>query len=1014
MSWRPLTLQRAFDAAGRQGNFKAAAAFLQVTPCATHIEVALPESSNCHPTDLIQTSACALLGRLCSHSGIDMTSRRPLTGALLAMLASTAVCAQSVDLVRRGTYASGVTAGSEIVAHDPATQRLFVTNGASNRIDVINVANVDAPVLLRSIDVSALGAINSVAVKNGLVAAAIANSNPTSPGVIAVYSTEGVLRRLISAGALPDHVSFSPDGNYLLSANEGEPSGTFGQPDFVDPRGTITLVDLRNGLDKAPITQIDFTAFDGRENELRARGVRIFPARSASRDFEPEYIAVSPDSTRAFVTLQENNSMAVLNLATATVLDIVPAGLKDHGRLMPTVETANFPELPVLGTTPAMQDIRLGGFSGLWYEGLDGTGRLRFVTVPDRGPNGEPTNVDADPALERPFALPTYQPRVVRFTYDPVSKAIELGAQTLLTKSNGDPMTGLPNIPVIDEEPVDLFGAPLAYDPLGADLEGLVVTPDGDMWMVDEYRPAIYRFNSTGVLQARYVPAGTAQLGGQTVGTFGSETLPAEYSTRRANRGFEGMAFDPVAGVLYAFIQTPLANPNLAASNASKVIRMLGINPSTGAVVSEYVYPIDKAPFREQNTDKIGDAVYAGNGRFNIVERDDSTQRSGKKMLFEFTLIGATNLRAVGAPALLPGLTLEQHSLDQLAQAGIKVISKIKVANLPSLGYFEGDKLEGLAVLENGDLALLNDNDFGIAPMPLPSPPNGSIPLDVDPTPIQLGLVRFSLPSGLDASDRDGPSNGPLVNIANWPIYGMHMPDSIASFSAGGLSFYVSAGEGDDRGEVARIGSSAITLDTQVFPNATALRGNAQLGRLNASTIDGNLDNDAQFERLQVLGSRSMIIWDQFGNLVYDSGDTLEQVTAVPGRFNSDNAENQSTDTRSDNKGPEPEAIAVGTTPEGRTYAFVGLERIGGVAVFDVTNPYATRFMRYVNNRDFSVVVDLQTNPGGAGDLGPEGITFIAAADSPTGSPMIAVANEISGTTTLYSVVERLFQNGFE
>ena len=152
----------------------------------------------------------------------------------------------------------------------------------------------------------------------------------------------------------------------------------------------------------------------------------------------------------------------------------------------------------------------------------------------------------------------------------------------------------------------------------------------------------------------------------------------------------------------------------------------------------------------------------------------------------------------------------------------------------------------------------------------------------------------------------------------------------------------------------------------------------------------------------------------EFGNLVYDSGDILERVTSTVGRFNSDNSENQSVDLRSDNKGPEPEAIAVGSTPEGRTYAFVGLERVGGVAVFDVTNPYATTFKTYVNNRDFSVVVNLTVDPDAAGDLGPEGITFISAANSQTAAPMIAVANEISGTTTLFSVVEILFKNGFE
>ena len=949
----------------------------------------------------------------------SQTRSKPVQAfALVAMVLAlpSAVYANSVELVRRGSFASNVTAGSEIVAHDPVSQRMFVTNGATNRIDVIGISDVDAPVLISSIDIAAFGGfVNSVAVKNGLVAAAISNTSPTTPGVVAVFTTSGVLRRIFSAGVLPDHVSFSPNGNFLLSANEGEATGTFGQPSFVDPRGSITLIDLSAGLDKAVATQIDFTAFDGRENELRARGVRIFPNRPASRDFEPEYIAVAPDSTRAFVTLQESNAFAVLDLSTRSVVDIVPAGLKDHSRGLPTVVTANFPELPILGMTPANQTLRLGGFSGLWFEGIEGpTGRLRFATVPDRGPNGEPSNVDADPALERPFALPNYQPRVVRFTYDAQTREIALAGQLLLTRADSSPMTGLPNIPVIDEEPVNLFGAPLPYDPLGADLEGLVITPNGDHWMVDEYRPAIYQFNSAGVLQARYVPIGTAALAGAQPGTYGTETLPAEYSSRRANRGFEGMALDRDAGILYAFIQTPLANPNLAASAASKVIRMLGINLSTGAVVSEYVYPMDKVPFREQNTDKIGDAAYAGNGVFNIIERDDSVLRSGKKMLFQFNLLGATNLRAAGTPPLLPGLTLEQHSLDQLAQAGIRPVQKIKVANLPSLGYFEADKLEGMAVLGNGQLALLNDNDFGIASIPLPSPPNGSVPLDADPTPIQLGIVSFSQASGLDASDRDGPANGALVNILNWPVYGMHMPDSIASFAANGLNFYASAGEGDDRGEVARIGSTGIALDAQAFPNAVALRANAQLGRLNASTIDGNLDGDAELERLQILGSRSFIIWDQFGNLVYDSGDILERVTSVPGMFNSDNDANQSFDTRSDNKGPEPEAIAIGKSPDGRTYAFVGLERIGGVAVFDVTDPYATRYLNYVNNRDFTTVVNLVTNPGAAGDLGPEGIAFIAAADSPTGGALIAVANEISGTTTLFGVVEVLFKSGFE
>jgi len=933
-----------------------------------------------------------------------------LSAAILAALLplATIAAAEPIALRQHGTYRSGVTAGAEIVAYDGATKRLFVTNGATDHIDVLDVADADAPTLAFSIDVSPYGgSLTSVAVRNGLLAAALPAADGTQAGVIALFDSAGQHLRTFTAGVLPDHVSFSPDGRYLMSANEGEPV------DAIDPPGSVTIVDLGAGVAQATATTVGFEAFDGREAELRAKGVRVFPGRAAGLDLEPEYIATAPDGGVAFVSLQEANAFAVVDLAKAEVLDIVAAGLKDHGRGLPRVETYDFPQLPVLGTTPAGQTIRLGGFSGLWFEGVDASsGLMKFVTVPDRGPNGEPTDVDGDGVLERPFVLPGYQPRIVRFTFDPATGAIALGEQLMLFQADGvTPMTGLPNIGGgVDEEPVDLNGQPLPLDPLGADIEGLVVAPDGSYWMVDEYRPAIYHFGADGHLIDRLVPAGTAAIGGQPVGHYGRETLPPEYVRRRPNRGFEGMALDTDAGVLYAFIQTPLANPNTAASNASKVIRMLGIEPASGEVVAEYVYLIDKTDFREQNTDKIGDAAYLGGGRFAIVERDDSVERSGKKMLFEFTLTGATNLRAAGAPMLLPGKTLEQHSPDDLAAAGIRAVSKLKVANLPSLGYHLGDKLEGLAALPDGRLALINDNDFGVAPQPLPLPPDGSVPLDAEPTPIQLGLVSFDRPSGLDASDRDGPA----IDIRQWPVYGMHMADSIAAFSAGGSTFYASAGEGDDRGEVARI--SGLDLDPVAFPDAAALQANGQLGRLNASTIDGDLDGDGDFDRLQILGSRSMAIWDQYGNLVFDSGDLLEQVTAArhPADFNADNEANQSFDTRSDNKGPEPEALAVGTLPNGRTYAFVGLERIGGIAVFDVTDPYATTFAGYVNNRDFGVVVDLDAAPDAAGDLGPEGIVFIAAADSPTGEAMIAVANEISGTTTLYSVSQVLFRDGFD
>ncbi|MEW8395898.1 MAG: hypothetical protein AB2707_07025, partial [Candidatus Thiodiazotropha sp.] len=143
------------------------------------------------------------------------------------------------------------------------------------------------------------------------------------------------------------------------------------------------------------------------------------------------------------------------------------------------------------------------------------------------------------------------------------------------------------------------------------------------------------------------------------------------------------------------------------------------------------------------------------------------------------------------------------------------------------------------------------------------------------------------------------------------------------------------------------------------------------------------------------------------GKLVYDSGADFERITAalLPDDFNSNNDENDSADSRSDDKGPEPEGVTVGKI-EDRTFAFVGLERVGGIMVYDITNPHRVRFVQYLNNRDFTVDAQLpddSTNPL-VGDLGPEGIAFISEDDSPVESPLLVVGNEVSGTTTIYAI----------
>lgn len=260
-----------------------------------------------------------------------------------------------------------------------------------------------------------------------------------------------------------------------------------------------------------------------------------------------------------------------------------------------------------------------------------------------------------------------------------------------------------------------------------------------------------------------------------------------------------------------------------------------------------------------------------------------------------------------------------------------------------------------------------------------------------------------------DASDRDG-----RIDIRNWPVKGIYQPDAIAAYSFNGKNYYVTANEGDDRNdfitgeETKRLGHASIVLDPEIFPNAAALKDNAALGRLTITTFGAKkkegtselMGRDGTLQEILVLGGRSFSIWDDSGAQVYDSGSDFERITAKanPQFFNASN-DNNNFDDRSDNKGPEPEGVALGKIG-GRTFAFIGLERVGGVIVYDVSNPRSARFVQYINTRDFTKAA----NTDDAGELGPEGVAFIPASGSPNAKPMLAVGSEVSGTTSLFQI----------
>ena len=267
---------------------------------------------------------------------------------------------------------------------------------------------------------------------------------------------------------------------------------------------------------------------------------------------------------------------------------------------------------------------------------------------------------------------------------------------------------------------------------------------------------------------------------------------------------------------------------------------------------------------------------------------------------------------------------------------------------------------------------------------------------------VGLGFKDHSLPGNkLDASDSEissSPRRG-TNNIGNWPVFGMYLSDAIDSYRVRGETYLVMANEGDTRdwpgfNEEIRVGAAGYVLDPVAFPNAATLKLDANLGRLTATNSLGakELDGDTQFERVFIPGARSFSIRTAAGELVYDSGDDFEKIIEARALsiFNSDGTP-ATFDSRSDNKGPEPESIVVGKA-FGRSYVFIGLERAGGIMIYDVTDPFAPSFIDYVN-----------TSPA---DLAPEGLLFVKEEDSPNGRALLIVSHEVSSTTTIFEIVK--------
>ncbi|GIP59580.1 choice-of-anchor I family protein [Paenibacillus woosongensis] len=299
-----------------------------------------------------------------------------------------------------------------------------------------------------------------------------------------------------------------------------------------------------------------------------------------------------------------------------------------------------------------------------------------------------------------------------------------------------------------------------------------------------------------------------------------------------------------------------------------------------------------------------------------------------------------------------------------------------------------GNKADALFDLEPEYIALSSDGETAYVSLQ----ENNAI-AEVDIAARTVTAVR-----GLGVKDLNDPANSldlvkdGTIKLENVPFFGQYMPDGIAAYDFGGQTYLFTANEGDVTEWPGRVNGTTLgKLRTRLNPGSAAAQFLESKGTVYEKVeVAGDMGNDEVY----LYGGRSFSIWNAADmRLVYDSGSDFEQITAqrLPDYFNSSNSKTEK-DDRSGKKGPEPEYVSVGRVGD-KVFAFIGLERIGGVMTYDVTDPAAPEFVNYTNTRDFGAGLDT--------DTGPEGLEFIPAPDSPTGRPLLLVANEVGGTVAV-------------
>lgn len=339
--------------------------------------------------------------------------------------------------------------------------------------------------------------------------------------------------------------------------------------------------------------------------------------------------------------------------------------------------------------------------SDLWHGATDP--RDEFWMITDRGPNGQ---FRVDGRNRRTFWVPEFNPTIVRVKAEGQTLRI-LDAVPIVGRS-GKPVTGLPNLKGVDETPYNYSAQEaLPFNPNGLDTEGLVRTSTGDFWIGDEYSPSLVHVDRTGKVVKRYVPE-DLKLEGTDYPV--AQALPAIYGKRKINRGFEGLALSTDEKTLYVVLQSPLLNPDPKTGNASRNTRVLLFDIAGEKVTAEYVYRFDVSKEFDPNPKntpaemKLSGVIALNPTTLLILERTDMIAK-----LYSVDITQATNILSSKWNDAKTTPSLE--ALTDPSSAEVRVLPKSLVIELNSLAGMP-EKIEGIALLDQKTLAVVNDNDF--------------------------------------------------------------------------------------------------------------------------------------------------------------------------------------------------------------------------------------------------------------------------------------------------------------